>query len=165
MKIGFIITVYDGFLIKVPNDIKKPIISNWSDGTTTFEFYSSIYEMEYDSFEFNVDKQMKEITLPTQGDFKIIKQIPKRYQTNIDKDKWFFIKKINKPETNIQNWKEIKFTKIKTYQLGDEPELIHVIKIRDDEYMVVHHDGYDLKTGATEILFKKDIETKFNVVF
>ncbi len=91
-----IIEVEEGFLIKVPNDIKKPIISNWSDGTTTLEFYSSIYEMGYDSFEFGVkeEKQMKEITLPKQGEYKIIKRIPKKHSPLIDGDKWFLLIKL-----------------------------------------------------------------------
>lgn len=83
-----IIEIEKGFLIKVPNDIKKPIISNWSDSTTTLEFYSSTYEMEYDSFEYGVEKQMKEITLPKQGNYKISKTIPKKFLSLIDNDKW-----------------------------------------------------------------------------
>jgi hypothetical protein len=88
-----IIEVETGLLVKVPDDIKKPIISNWSDGTTTLEFYSSIYEMEYDSFEFGVDEddQMKEITLPKQGNYKINRKIPKKYNHLIDDGKWFLL--------------------------------------------------------------------------
>ena len=91
-----IVTIENGFLVKVPKDIKKPIISNWSDGTTTLEFYSESYEMEYDSFEFGVDKekQMKEITLPIQGNFKLVRKIPKKLLHLIDDDKWFFLKNI-----------------------------------------------------------------------
>ena len=91
-----IIEIEKGFLVKVPNDIKKPIISNWSDGTTTLEFYSSTYEMEYDSFEYGVDeeKQMKEITLPKQGEYKICRRIPKNLSHLVDNDKWFLLIKI-----------------------------------------------------------------------
>lgn len=37
----------------------------WSDNSTTLEFHSKTFEMEYDSFEFGVDEenQLKEITL------------------------------------------------------------------------------------------------------
>lgn len=68
-------------MIKVPNDIKRPIISNCSDNTTILEFYSSTYEMGYDTYEFGVseEKQMKEITLPKQGEYKIIRKIPKNF--------------------------------------------------------------------------------------
>lgn len=91
-----IIELENGFLVKVPDDIKKPIISTWSDGTTTLEFYSETYEMEYDSFEFGVaeDKQRKEITLPKKGNYEIIRKIPKKYLQFIDNDKWFLIKLI-----------------------------------------------------------------------
>lgn len=88
-----IIEVKQGFLVKVPNDIKRPIVSNWSDGTTTLEFYSSDYEMEYDSFELGVseEKQMKEITLPKQGNYKISRRIPKNLLHLVDNDKWFLL--------------------------------------------------------------------------
>lgn len=95
-----IIEVETGLLVKVPNDIKRPIISNWSDGTTTLEFYSSTYEMEYDSYEYTIDddgtiktpkQPMKEITLPKQGEYKIKKRIPKKFLSLIDDDKWFLL--------------------------------------------------------------------------
>lgn len=90
-----IIEVPDGLLVKVPNDIKKPFVSKWSDGTTTLEFYSDEYEMLYDSFEIGVsdDKQLKEITLPINGNFKIFKKVPKIYSELIDSDKWYFLEK------------------------------------------------------------------------
>ncbi len=89
-----IIEVENGLLVKVPDGIKKPIISNWSDGTTTLEFYSDVYEMEYDSFEFNVDKQRKEITLPKKGEYKIIKRIPIKFVNLIDNNKYLYLKQI-----------------------------------------------------------------------
>ncbi len=89
-----IIEVFDGLLVKVPNDIKKPIVSTWSDDTTTLEFYSDMYEMEYDTFEFGVEEQMKEITLPKKGEYKIIRKVPKKYISLIDTDKWFFLKSV-----------------------------------------------------------------------
>lgn len=91
-----IIEVEKGFLVKVPDDIKRPIISNWSDATTTLEFYSSTYEMEYDSFEIGVseEKQMKEITLPKQGNYKISRRIPKSLLHLIDDEKWLLLIRI-----------------------------------------------------------------------
>jgi hypothetical protein len=92
-----IIKVKEGFIVKVPLDIKKPIISNWNDGTTTLEFYSETFIMEYDSYEFGVpeEKQRKEITLPEQGEYKIIKHIPVRYKSLLEKDsKYYFLKRI-----------------------------------------------------------------------
>ena len=51
--------------------------------------------MEYDSYEFGVDieKQRKEITLPINGKFKIIKYIPKKIKhlINNDNNKWLIL--------------------------------------------------------------------------
>jgi hypothetical protein len=64
------------------------------------------------------------------------------------------------------NWKEI--TKVnpksvKVFQLEDEPELIYLIKIRKDEFLVVYNDAYDLKTGQTEFLNSNDLKEKYNI--
>ena len=61
-------------------------------------------------------------------------------------------------------WNEIETNTVKTYQLGEEPELIHVIKIRYNEFMVVHEDGYDMKTGEVEFMTSKRLEDKYNIV-
>ncbi len=50
--------------------------------------------MEYDSFEINVDKQRKEITLPKQGEYKIIKRIPIKFVNLIDNNKYLYLKQI-----------------------------------------------------------------------
>lgn len=89
---GSILPLDHGYLIKVPLDMKKPIVSNWSDGTTTLEFYSESFEMAYDSFEFGVEKQRKEITLPERGDFKI-KKAPKVFSQYTQGEKWIFLAK------------------------------------------------------------------------
>jgi hypothetical protein len=89
--------VKEGFIVEVPLDIRKPIISNWSDGTTTLEFYSETFVMEYDTYEYGVpeEKQRKEITLPEQGEFKIIKHIPFRYKNLVEDDsKYYLLKRI-----------------------------------------------------------------------
>ena len=59
-------------LIEVPLDAYGFKISVWSDKSTTLEFKSETFEMEYDSHEFNVDKenQLKEITLSFDENFK-----------------------------------------------------------------------------------------------
>jgi hypothetical protein len=92
-----IIQIDDDLLVKVPDDIKKPTVNTWSDGLTTLEFYSDTYEMEYDSFEIGADeeKQRKEITLPKQGIYKIIKKIPKNLSHLVDDEKWLYLKIIN----------------------------------------------------------------------
>lgn len=81
-----------GYLIKMPLDMRKPIVSKWSDGTTTLEFYSETFKMDYDSFEFNVKKQRKEITLPEAGDFTI-KKLPKVFSQYTNGEKWIFLVK------------------------------------------------------------------------
>jgi hypothetical protein len=50
-----------------------------------------------------------------------------------------------------------------TYQFGKEPELVHIYKHRDNEYLVAYSDAYDLSTGKCEVLNKLDIESKFNI--
>jgi hypothetical protein len=69
------ITTHKGdtlLLIEVPLDAYGFKISVWSDKSTTLEFYSETFEMEYDSHEFNVDEknQLKEITLSFDENFK-----------------------------------------------------------------------------------------------
>lgn len=50
-------------------------------------------------------------------------------------------------------WNEIRNTdKIRAYQLADEPEVIYVIRVRKNEYMVLHEDGYDYSTGKVDFL-------------
>ena len=63
------------------------------------------------------------------------------------------------------NWNEFKSSKIKSYQLGNEPEVVYVIKIRHNEYLVVHEDGYDLNTGKTEFLSAVELKLKYSIIF
>lgn len=60
-------------------------------------------------------------------------------------------------------WIPIKNSKIQSFRLEDEPEVIHVLKIRNDEYIVLYEDGYDLKTGKTEFYNLKDLKSKFKI--
>lgn len=57
-------------------------------------------------------------------------------------------------------FKEIEYNKVRTFQFADEPELIHIFKIRDDEYMVVHEDGWDQSTGKVDFGSKEEVENK-----
>lgn len=60
-------------------------------------------------------------------------------------------------------WKEIK-SKTWCFQLGEEPELIHVIKTGfKDMYMVVHEDAYQQLMGKTEFGTKKDVEVRYKI--
>jgi hypothetical protein len=54
-------------------------------------------------------------------------------------------------------WKEIQSNKVRTFQLGDEPEIFYLIKIREDEYMIVFVDGYDQQTGKVEFANKQQV--------
>jgi len=60
----------------------------------------------------------------------------------------------------------MKYTEIKTscrtFMQGDgELGLIHVHKIREDEYLVLHEDAYGLQTGKVQFLNEADLEAKF----
>lgn len=62
-------------------------------------------------------------------------------------------------------WKEIKTSPMKTFQLEDHPELIHVIKTgHDDEYSVVHEDAYGLCNGGViDFLTGHELEVRFGI--
>jgi hypothetical protein len=63
----------------------------------------------------------------------------------------------------MTEWKEILST-AKCFQLGEEPELIHVIKTGfRDMYMVVHEDAYEYSIGKVEFGTKKDIEVRYKI--
>ena len=60
---------------------------------------------------------------------------------------------------------EILKPKVKAYQLSDEPEVIYVIKIRDNEHMIVHEDAFDLKTGNVEFLNTQELFSKYGIKY
>jgi len=52
----------------------------------------------------------------------------------------------------------------KTFRLGEEPELIHVIKTGfKDKYMVVYEDAYDINTGNVTYGTKAEVEARFDI--
>lgn len=60
-------------------------------------------------------------------------------------------------------WIEIK-SLVKTFNLKDEPELIHIIKTGyRDEYMIVYEDAHNLNTGKVEFANKKQIKDKYGI--
>jgi hypothetical protein len=60
-------------------------------------------------------------------------------------------------------WKEIK-SNSRTFQLEDEPELIHIIKTGfNNTYMVVFEDAYELELGNVIFGTKLEIEKRFNI--
>jgi len=53
---------------------------------------------------------------------------------------------------------------MRTYQLEDEPELIHIIKTGfKDKYIVVYEDAYELELGKTNIFTKAQLEKVFKI--
>jgi len=60
-------------------------------------------------------------------------------------------------------WKEIQSNKVRVFQLGDEPEIVYLIKIRENEYMSIYEDGYDQNTGKVEFLNKEQICDRLGV--
>ena len=63
-------------------------------------------------------------------------------------------------------WHEI-LNNCRTFQLDDEPELIHIIKTGFHEshmaYMVVHGDAYELTVGKTDLMSPEKIKDTFNI--
>lgn len=62
-------------------------------------------------------------------------------------------------------WKEIQSNKVRVFQLDEEPEVIYLIKIRENEYMIIHEDedGYDQNTGRVEFVNKQEVYDKYGV--
>ena len=60
-------------------------------------------------------------------------------------------------------WKEIQSNKVRVFQLGEEPEIVYLIKIRENEYMATHEDGYDQNTGKVEFLNKEQVSSRFGI--
>lgn len=87
-----------------------------------------------------------------------------RWITSLEGLKQIFEGIMNKPlEMNKPTWVEIKGKKVRTFQLGEEPELIHILNVRHNEYLVVQEDGYDLNTGKVEFFNKKQIKNKYKI--
>jgi hypothetical protein len=63
----------------------------------------------------------------------------------------------------MKDWTEIK-SAAQCFQLGEEPELIHVIKTGfKDMYMVLHEDAYEFSLGKVEIGTKQDVEIRYKI--
>jgi hypothetical protein len=63
----------------------------------------------------------------------------------------------------MEYWKEFNNAGWRSFALNGEPECIHILKHRDDEYIVVYNDAYDLSTGRSEVVSAEDIFIKFNI--
>jgi len=61
-------------------------------------------------------------------------------------------------------WVEITAPQIRTFQLGDEPELIHIIKTGfEDKYIVSWEDAYELMLGSTDVMTKEEIKHRYDI--
>jgi hypothetical protein len=61
-------------------------------------------------------------------------------------------------------WKEIGPAKYKRFQLGNEPEVIHIIGTGfEDKYIVIWEDAYEMMIGTTQILTKGEIKHKYDI--
>lgn len=61
-------------------------------------------------------------------------------------------------------WKEVKWFEIKTYQLGEEPEIFHVIPSGNPGlYIVLHDDAYEIDRGKVEFFNKEELEEKYKI--
>lgn len=72
--------------------------------------------------------------------------------------------RVGYPKPNcIMDYKEIT-SQCKSFLHKTEPEVIHVFKVRESEYMVLHEDAHDIRTGEVEFFFdKKELEKKFKI--
>jgi hypothetical protein len=59
--------------------------------------------------------------------------------------------------------KEIK-SQCRTFQFGEDPELIHVIKTGfKNRYMVVHEDAYEFLLGKLEFKTREEIKKIYDI--
>jgi len=60
-------------------------------------------------------------------------------------------------------WNLIK-SNISTFQFGQEPELIHIIKTgHKNQYIIVYEDAYEYMNGKCELLSSEGIKKKFDI--
>lgn len=63
----------------------------------------------------------------------------------------------------MEETKEIK-SQCRTFQLGNEPELIHVIKTGfKNRYMVVHEDAYEFLLGKVDFMTREEIKKIYKI--
>jgi hypothetical protein len=68
-----------------------------------------------------------------------------------------------KPIKNMAGWHEVK-NDVRTFKLGEEPELIHIIKTGfKNKYMVVSEDAYELHLGEVRFYTKEAIWEKLHI--
>jgi hypothetical protein len=74
--------------------------------------------------------------------------------------------KVDLEKYATNSWKEFEPRKIRAFQFGEEPEVMYFIKTGEvdaENYMVVHDDGWNLKTGDCEVLTKEEIKKRYKI--
>ena len=62
------------------------------------------------------------------------------------------------------NWKETPCENVKRYQLGDDPEIIYVIKTGfENKYVVVSEDAYEYNVGNSKLMTKQKVERLYKI--
>lgn len=60
-------------------------------------------------------------------------------------------------------WNQIK-SNTRTFQFGEEPELIHIIKTgQKDQYIIAYEDAYEYLNGKSELLSAEGVMDKFGI--
>lgn len=73
---------------------------------------------------------------------------------------------LNLNQTNNSVWKEVKPRKIKTFQLGDYPELVHFVELGyKDIWAYFYEDGYEVEPweSGLKVRTKEYLETTFKI--
>lgn len=68
-------------------------------------------------------------------------------------------------EVNELKWIESTPKKVRLFRLGDEPYIFYVIPYREvyDEYMVLHDDAFEHRSGQVEFLTGGQIFEKYGI--
>ena len=52
----------------------------------------------------------------------------------------------------------------RTFQFGEDPELIHIIKTGfEDRYMIIHEDAYEFMLGKVEFATQQEVLERFKI--
>ena len=63
----------------------------------------------------------------------------------------------------MKDWNEIKGKDVRVFQFKDVPEIFYLIPTREDEYMIVHDDAWEINTGKVEHLNSSEIKSKYGI--
>lgn len=75
--------------------------------------------------------------------------------------------KMNETKMQVEDlkWQSVQPASISSFQFGNEPEVLHIIKSGfKDKYIVVFEDAYEISMGDILILNSEEIKEKFGIV-